>query len=377
MRTDDEGGVGVPPYDERIWTTLVAFSRPPLTADETAQLEQWVGDDATRRDMVHAVQRLATVARQRPPRARAEAAWSRVSARMGETHGASVEQSAGAVETTAPSARGSRAGAGRRVGRPFAPAPSRRRFMLVAALAMAAALTAVVVERDRIENLVEDRIAAAEPLRELTTHVGERIDVRLDDGSTVALGPMSRLRYGRLVGRRQRVVELEGEAYFTVASDKAHPFDVVADYATVQAVGTAFDVRAYPGDSVIQVLTRHGRVTLRPRAVVGRVATVVDPGQRGTLDTAGVTVVTAANIDRMLGWLDGRLTYDLVPLDMVLRDVERRYDLQFVVADSSLRDLRINITFDRASAADVVDQLAETLGVRYTRLGRVVRLGTH
>lgn len=378
MPTDDGGGAGMPPHDERIWTTLAHFSRAPLGADDAAALEQWLGDDPTRRDMVHAVQRLAAVARQRPLPQRSAAAWVRVSARMEEPRGASTTSAAAVAEPTAaaPAARAPRRAPAQRMTRAITPAPRRRRVVLSAVLALAAAMSAVVVERDRIESFVESRVAAAEPMRELATHVGERIDVRLDDGSTVALGPMSRLRYGRLAGRRTRRVELEGEAYFTVASDKAHPFDVTAGYATVQAVGTAFDVRAYPGDSVIQVLTRHGRVTLRPRAVVGRVGTVVDPGQRGTLDTMGVTVVTAADVDRMLGWLNGRLSYDLVPLDVVLRDLERRFDLQFALADSTLRGLRVTVTFDHASAADVVAQLAETLDVRYARHGRFVQLGT-
>ena len=61
MRNDDDGGALAPQNDDEVWATLVRFSRTPLSAEDRMALEQWSAEDATRRDMVRAVQRLATV----------------------------------------------------------------------------------------------------------------------------------------------------------------------------------------------------------------------------------------------------------------------------------------------------------------------------
>ncbi|HEU4642103.1 MAG TPA: FecR domain-containing protein [Gemmatimonadaceae bacterium] len=354
MRIDDEGGMETLPHDDPVWTALVRFSRTPLSAEDAAELERWVADDPMRRDMVRAVQRLGAMARQRPPRRRSVAAWERVRARM--------------ADGEPPRALGPATEIG------LHRAPSRRR-MLVAIAGLAASMVAAVAQRERIASTIEEWLAAAAPQREVATRVGERRTVHLDDGTTVTLGPLSRLRYGRLAGARRRTVQLEGEAYFAVAPDTTHPFSVLARFAAVQVVGTAFDVRAYPGDSVVQVLTTHGRVALRSRDAVARGGALVERGERGTVNPSGYVHVGTADVARGTAWTSGRLNYQLVPLDALLRDLTRWYDLDFTVADSSLARVRVTITLDGATAGDAVEQLAAALQVPYRRIGRAVILG--
>lgn len=357
---DDEERMKTLPHDDPVWTALVRFSRTPLSAEDAAELERWVADDPMRRDMVRAVQRLGAMALHRQASRRSLDAWTRVRARMadGATRRA-IARAADPGEHHAP--------AGRRAGA--------RRRMLVAIAGLAACLVAAVAQRDRIASTVAEWLAAAAPQREVATRVGERRTVRLDDGTTVTLGPVSRLRYGRLAGARRRTVQLDGEAYFAVAPDTTHPFRVLARFAAVQVVGTAFDVRAYPGDSVVQVLTTHGRVALRSRDAGGRGGALVERGERGTVNPSGYVHVGTADVARGTAWTSGRLSYQLVPLAELLHDLARWYDLDFTVADSSLARVRVTITLEGATAGDAVEQLATALQVPYRRIGRAVILG--
>lgn len=358
MRNDEENGMNAPAHDDHIWTALVRFSRAPLDPDDAAALERWVGSDPTRRDMVRAVQRLAAMTRQRPSRARSAEAWRRVSARM-----------AGA-DAPRPRYRGFEAATGRR-----RRARPRWRAIIAGAGLLAASLVLGIAQRARIERAVSEWLARGEAPRELATRVGERTTVHLEDGTVVTLGPMSRLRYGRFAGARRRTVQLDGEAYFHVAPDASHPFRVLARYAAVQVVGTAFDVRAYPGDSVVQVLTTHGRVALRPRSAPDQGGALVEPGERGVVDTSGFVRVSTADVARGTEWTEGRLSYQLVPLDALLRDLARWYDLRFTLADPTLASVRVTVTFENATANDVVEQLAGALEVPYVEHGDTVRLG--
>ena len=360
MWTDDESEMNEPSFDDPIWATLVRFSRTPLASEDAAELERWLADDPMRRDMVRAVQRLASMAREGQRSKRSLEAWARVGSRLPEVDVLPVVPRATAPQLAFNARR----------------APSRTRRYVIAA-ALAASIVLVVMQRAQIAQLYSSWFTPVVPMREIATRVGERVTVKLEDGSTVVVGPMSKLRYGKLVGEPERSLQLEGEAFFTVAADAAHPFRVLAKYATVQVVGTAFDVRAYPSDTVVQVTTAHGKVALRSRASsIDGGGALVERGQRGTVDTSGyVRVVSGADVDREIGWTRGQLSYQLVPLQALLSDLGRWYDVDFALANPALANVRVTITFDSATADDAVSQLATLLDVPSARHGRIVTLG--
>lgn len=360
MWSDDENELNEPAFDDPIWARLVRFSRTPLASEDAAELERWLADDPARREMVRAVQQLATMARDGQRSKRSLEAWSRVSAHLPK-----VDVLAAVPRGTPPHlVLGTRSSSSRT-----------RRYVIAAALA--ASIVAVVVQHEQIAQLVSAWLTPAAPMREIATRVGERVTAKLEDGSTVIVGPMSKLRYGKLVGVPERSLQLEGEAFFTVAPDAVHPFRVLANYATVQVVGTAFDVRAYASDTVVQVLTSHGKVALRSRASRDDGGgALVEHGQRGTVDTSGyVRVVSGADVEREIGWTRGQLSYQLVPLDVLLRDLGRWYDVDFRLASPALASIRVTITFDSANDDDAVSQLAALLEVPWVRRGRIVTLG--
>jgi ferric-dicitrate binding protein FerR (iron transport regulator) len=90
----------------------------------------------------------------------------------------------------------------------------------------------------------------------------QRQKVLLPDGSTVWLNTQTRLRYSQ--GRDSvRRVELEGEAYFTVRHDAAHPFIVHTARLEIADLGTSFDVKAYPGDRAAEATLIEGSIEVR------------------------------------------------------------------------------------------------------------------
>lgn len=110
--------------------------------------------------------------------------------------------------------------------------------------------------------------------------IGERVTLNLPDGSTLALGPGSRVavRYTR----RERAVVLEhGEAVFDVAKDAARPFAVAAGGARITVLGTRFAVNRLPG--LVRVSVDHGTVQL-----AGAAPLLLQAGQVGEVnETAG------------------------------------------------------------------------------------------
>lgn len=92
---------------------------------------------------------------------------------------------------------------------------------------------------------------------------GHALPLALADGSTVTLQPGALLHYPARFGGGQRVVRLEGEAFFDVFHDAGHPFRVLTDELETTVLGTSFSVRAVPGQGAATVRVRTGRVRVQ------------------------------------------------------------------------------------------------------------------
>jgi transmembrane sensor len=179
-------------------------------------------------------------------------------------------------------------------------------------------------------------------VRVLNTPLGEQRRIDLADGSHLDLAPDSRVSTRFTLTRRD--VKLErGQAFFEVAHNALRPFIVHVNGLTVTAVGTAFDVRIGPSNTVVTV--SEGRVNVAPgadepgadqmgrgpgapaeivRAGVGQRVTFSKSAQRLTVATIDPTVAGS--------WRGGTLQFVGEPLADVVGAVNRYSASQIIVA---------------------------------------------
>lgn len=261
-----------------------------------------------------------------------------------------------------------------RMVQPSAPRFSRR--YAFAAVAAAAAVIAVAVPVWR--SGVIRRVASMSPLAgvEYTTARGERTERMLDDGTRVWLNVDSRLQVAAGYGVQRREVTLEGEAFFVVRHDASRPFRVHTRHASTQVLGTEFGVRSYPGDEASVVVVSSGRVSLGATTdqKAADAAVALTAGQEGRRNAQGKVTISSVNVEEALGWRAGRLAFAGEPLRRVVAELERWYDLEIDLADSSLADIPVTASFTNASPDQALAIIVGTLDVGCSRRGRVVRL---
>jgi transmembrane sensor len=242
--------------------------------------------------------------------------------------------------------------------------PSWRRPAVGMALSVAAALLVAI----RILGIPADATDHdTRAMRVFTTARGEHAEIRLPDGSRVVLNASSTLELPMEFGSRSRDLHLDGEAYFEVKHERERPFNIHTTYGLVQDRGTRFVILAYSTDSVEHVAVQEGEVAIRSS---GSRDLVLRAGDVGSVSSDGtMSQLQKANADDYTAWMDGRLDFNDVTLAGAIPLLERQFDIQVRVTDSTLARKRFSASFNGDNVERSMRALAFLLDARYERAG--------
>lgn len=167
--------------------------------------------------------------------------------------------------------------------------------------------------------------------------------VNLPDGSSVLLNEGSELSYSDSFGKRAREVALTGEGYFDVRHDPSKPFKVLTGKVTTTVLGTAFNVRAYPGQQEIKVTVTRGKVQVGDDQ---RTFGVITPDQQIAVNTATNDFVkTDFDAEKAEAWKSRYLILDDVSMEDAVKTMEKKYKVKITLANDELKECRISATF--------------------------------
>jgi ferric-dicitrate binding protein FerR (iron transport regulator) len=179
--------------------------------------------------------------------------------------------------------------------------------------------------------------------------------VHLPDGSTVCLNKNSRLEYPRVFRDTMREVVLSGEAYFDITPLAGRPFIVHTGKLSTRVLGTAFNIRAYPGDKAIAITVTSGKVQVsNERAAVG----LLTADQQMRYDVASATIVQEkVDVRPLVAWRPSEVSFDDITMEEAARRVGEWLGVQVHFVNPALKDCRVTASFYRE------DQLEEILTV--------------
>jgi ferric-dicitrate binding protein FerR (iron transport regulator) len=208
--------------------------------------------------------------------------------------------------------------------------------------------------------------ASVVPTTTYATRNGQRAEITLPDGSVVTLNVASRLRVPTNFAEGNRWVQLSGEAMFTVAHHRNAPFTVVTGRAVTRVLGTTFVVRNYATDARTTVAVRDGKVSVND-------TTIVTSQEQAIVDPISGTHVQPASTAQF-AFAAGVLELENVPLQDAVPALNRWYDADINIADSTMATAVVQGTFPSGSLSDLVKMLTFTFGARVVRQGHVLTL---
>jgi transmembrane sensor len=236
--------------------------------------------------------------------------------------------------------------------------------------------------------------------------MGARSRFELPDGTSGWLNNGSRLKYPVKFPNDSREVELIGEAYFNVSHQKNRPFIINTDGLDVKVLGTKLNVQVYPDDQTqaftleegsIELINRNGGeeitvLKMRPGQHAVYIPTVdqldmthedqaIDPQ-----DTIVVSDSAAApeRIDALGGkinigfeetsqyteWKNGKLVLRNDPMPVMLKRIERWYNVKFNITDDRINQYRYWATFEEENLDQVLKMLSLTGPVTFKKKSR-------
>ncbi len=210
---------------------------------------------------------------------------------------------------------------------------------------------------------LSDKDNAAQTLM-LQTPIGGNYQIVLPDGSEVWLNASTKLTYPSHFSAQERVVELEGEAYFHIKKQSAGgqniPFKVKSNGQIINVLGTEFNVSAYEQEQLSTTLA-NGVVEVLNQA--NNSVSKITPGQQATLDGAK-TIVKEVDVAKTTAWKNGRFSFDDKSFEQIMREMARWYNFSVLYEGKIPRDKFLGDAFKTDKLSTVL-RFLESSNIKY------------
>lgn len=220
-------------------------------------------------------------------------------------------------------------------------------------------------------QLVEEKQRTGDYLQ-LAAHRGGTYQITLSDGTKVWLNSDSKLRYPVQFAGNERIVELDGEAFFDVAEQQTpqgkRPFLVKTKSQTVEVLGTQFNISAYHDEFAEYTTLVEGAVQISKDA--GMVQRLL-PGQQGIVSKGPIQIKTV-DVNVFTAWKDGYFAFPDVHIREVMKSIARWYDIE-VEYQGDFVDSYFGGTISRFEDFEtLLETIALTGSVKFKIIGRRV-----
>ena len=190
---------------------------------------------------------------------------------------------------------------------------------------------------DALKTKSQQPVAVEEP-------IVEHSFIKLPDGSTVILNADSKLEFPESFDNlASREVYLTGEGFFDVKHDPTKPFIVHTGKLTTTVLGTAFNVKAFPGENDITVTVARGKVKVSED---NKILGIIEHDQQITFNKES-THSSQESVDskQTVAWIERDIFFDDVTMEAAIEQLEDRFQVAIQFENKKIKACRFTATF--------------------------------
>lgn len=196
--------------------------------------------------------------------------------------------------------------------------------------------------------------------RKISTGYGEMATVYLPDSSVVILNSGTTIWYSPNSWSKQRLVRMQGEAFFKVKHGRK--FSVIASKTITSVLGTTFNI--YARDTEVSVTCLTGKVQVKSK--VSGMTTLLLPGAKAKVNRTGVLQTGKASINNEAKWVEGKFYFQQDGIGRVFDEIERQFKVKIVYGGSRLRTY--TGFFTNSSLNEALNLVCIPMQLRYERV---------
>ena len=201
---------------------------------------------------------------------------------------------------------------------------------------------------------------------------GQKANMVLPDGTEVWLNSKTKLRYDGSYNQKDRVLYLEGEAYFNVAKNKEKKFVVKTNELDVVALGTSFNVKANQNEDYVSVTLVEGKVQVESPEI----SDILTPNQHLVYDKIAKSGEKSKlhNSSHAALWRKGQLAFYDETLEDIGKALTRMYDVDIEWGSDSIKQYRFSGVIRNSSLNNVLEVLCVSAPVKYQMKNNTIRI---
>jgi transmembrane sensor len=195
----------------------------------------------------------------------------------------------------------------------------------------------------------------------------------LPDGSQITLNKNSSIAYSSDFGKTDRKLKLTGEAFFEVKRNESKPFIINANNATIEVLGTSFNVRAYDKLKEVEVVVATGIVKLSDAN--NKSGVKLTAGQKGVYEKSNEAISSGANEDvNFLSWNTQKIVFEENDLKTVIETLNKTYQVNIIITTDIPATCEVTVSFDHQTLESVLHVLERTLNLTYQIKGNQIEI---
>lgn len=201
--------------------------------------------------------------------------------------------------------------------------------------------------------------------KEYQTSYGEIKRMTLPDGTIVTLNAESTLKIERGFSQKNRMVHLDGEAFFEVMHKTAIPFTVETKALSVTALGTSFDVSAFANEPEINVALKTGKVLVKTISKE-KAEIILKPGERVVYQKKNALLNKETfNSKIQLAWQNRIIAFQNAGMQQVVNQLERYFGVNIDINHLPVREWQLTGEYKNQSLEDILQSLSFSYGISY------------
>lgn len=169
-------------------------------------------------------------------------------------------------------------------------------------------------------------------MQTINVPAGQYVNLALPDGTQIWLNARTKIEYPVMFNKNQRVVKLDGQAYFEVAHNEDAPFIVETSKGNVSVLGTKFDVMAYSGEDNFQTTLMDGKVNVELASDPTQSITL-SPDTRAYLKDGKLQVGNIDDYD-VYRWKEGLICFNNASFEDIMLDFEKIYGVKINIENA-------------------------------------------